>query len=373
MKLHVDLETLELIEAPGVRHPVPSIRVKRGDQVRLEVVFLRDGVNPEIIGSPDSLEIRFGVKRLGGLSGDLLVHSAAWELPPANSENPVYFCAPDFHTIQIHDEFLRRTDPATGNEPNEITLVGEITWRIGTASPTSTRSFLVVVENDVVRGNEGLPVPAMPAYPAPESLLTTGHLAATDPHNQYLKQPFQTNVPMQFVAGQWWPAVHFGEPANRVVHSFFALIAGTGSAVLRVDALPGQLELVTFITPQDVGAELTAHAEDTTLIVSLATDGQAGEPDLTPGGPNALANLAAAFELLGLTTALTGDGQEPVACLDAPFHPDATDGTPGWLGKIAIDAPRIWICTKHDLTPANDGWAELNVIQPDPPAEPSAP
>jgi hypothetical protein len=31
VKLHVDLETLQLIEGPGFRNPVTSLRFKRGD------------------------------------------------------------------------------------------------------------------------------------------------------------------------------------------------------------------------------------------------------------------------------------------------------------------------------------------------------
>ena len=53
-------------------------------------------------------------------------------------------------------------------------LMGEITWREGTGEPTSTRTFLVVVENDVNRGTEGVPTSAVPAYPAPQSLVTVG-------------------------------------------------------------------------------------------------------------------------------------------------------------------------------------------------------
>ena len=35
--------------------------------------------------------------------------------------------------------------------------MGEITWREGAGEPTSTRTFTVVVENDVNRGTEGVP------------------------------------------------------------------------------------------------------------------------------------------------------------------------------------------------------------------------
>jgi hypothetical protein len=43
VKLHVDLETLQLIEGPGFRNPVTSLRFKRGDAALLEVSFLDGG------------------------------------------------------------------------------------------------------------------------------------------------------------------------------------------------------------------------------------------------------------------------------------------------------------------------------------------
>jgi hypothetical protein len=49
--------------------------------------------------------------------------------------------------------------------------MGEITWREGAGEPTSTRTFLVVVENDVNRGDEGVPTDADPPYPAPGSIV----------------------------------------------------------------------------------------------------------------------------------------------------------------------------------------------------------
>jgi hypothetical protein len=49
--------------------------------------------------------------------------------------------------------------------------MGEITWREGAGEPTSTRTFTVVVENDVNRGTEGVPEDAEPPYPASESIV----------------------------------------------------------------------------------------------------------------------------------------------------------------------------------------------------------
>ena len=168
MRLHVDLETLELIEGPGFRNPVTSLRFKRGDGARLEVVFLAGGTTPATIGDPEQLELRFGVKPRNRYDIGYLVHTADWTMPDPEPASPVYQCSPSFNTVEL-DSALG-VGSATGTELAEIALMGEITWRAGAAEPTSTRTFLVVVENDVNRGTEGVPVEASPPYPAPENI-----------------------------------------------------------------------------------------------------------------------------------------------------------------------------------------------------------
>ncbi len=154
MRLHVDLETLQLIEGPGFRNPVASLRFKRGDGARLEVVFLENGTTPVAIGDPDTLGIEFGVKLRGRYDLGYLVHTADWTLPAEGAENPVYQCSPSFNTAEL-DAAMQVGSTA---ELAEATMMGEITWCEGSGEPTSTRTFLVVVENDVNRGTEGSPV-----------------------------------------------------------------------------------------------------------------------------------------------------------------------------------------------------------------------
>lgn len=168
MKLYVDLETLQLIEGPGFRSPVSSLRFKRGDSALLEVSFLANGSNPVTIGDPQTLEIQFGVKPRGRFDVGHIVHSAAWIMPSSGAATPSYSCSPSFNTVEL-DSALG-VGSSTGTELAEITLMGEITWREGSGQPTSTRTFLVVVENDVNRGTEGVPVSAAPAYPAAQSI-----------------------------------------------------------------------------------------------------------------------------------------------------------------------------------------------------------
>lgn len=169
MRLYVDLETLQLIEGPGFRNPITSLRFKRGDGARLDVTFLANGTTPAAIGDPGSLEVRFGAKPRGRYDVGYLVHASDWTLPDAGAENPLYQCSPSFNTVEL-DSAMQVGSP-TGSELSEITLMGEITWREGAGEPTSTRTFLVIVENDVNRGTEGVPTDADPPYPAPDSMV----------------------------------------------------------------------------------------------------------------------------------------------------------------------------------------------------------
>jgi hypothetical protein len=192
VKLHVDLETLQLIEGPGFRNPITSLRFKRGDAAQLEVSFLEGGSTPVAIGDPATLEIQFGIKPRNRYDVGYLVHDSVWTMPDAGAESPVYQCSPSFNTLEL-DSALG-VGSSTGTELSEITLMGEITWREGTGQPTSTRTFLVVVENDVNRGAEGMPTSANPPYPAPEQIALlsdlaaaiAAHEAAANPHPQYL-------------------------------------------------------------------------------------------------------------------------------------------------------------------------------------------
>lgn len=169
MKLYVDLETLDLIGGPGFRNPINALRFKRGDAAKLEVTFLAGGTTPASIGDPAALELQFGIKPRGRYDVGYLGHTAEWTMPAPDAASPVYQCSPSFNTVEL-DSALG-VGSSTGTELSEITLMGEITWREGAGQPTSTRTFYVVVENDVNRGTEGLPTSANPAYPAPQSLV----------------------------------------------------------------------------------------------------------------------------------------------------------------------------------------------------------
>ena len=178
MKLYVDLESLQLIEGPGFRNPITLLRFKRGDAALLEVEFLNGGGTASSIGDPEELELRFGAKQFNRFDLGYLVFSNDWEIPSATAELQSYRCSPSFNTLQL-DAAIGLGSPSS-TELSEITLMGEITWREGMGEPTSTRTFLVVVENDVNRGTEGVPISADPAYPEPQNVALFGSVVRHD-------------------------------------------------------------------------------------------------------------------------------------------------------------------------------------------------
>jgi hypothetical protein len=168
VNLHVDLETLQLIQGPGQRSAVAALRFKRGDAARLQVVFLQNGLTPVTIGDPDELEIQIGIKPRNQFEHSYLAHCVDWSMPSEGDDTPTYECFLSFNTLQLNSAL--NVGSESSEELSEITLMGEITWREGMGEHTSTRTFLVVVENDVNRGTEGAPDDANPVYPPPQGI-----------------------------------------------------------------------------------------------------------------------------------------------------------------------------------------------------------
>ena len=195
MKLYVDLESLQLIEGPGFRNPITSLRFKRGDAALLEVEFLNGSGTASSIGDPTTLEIHFGAKQFNRFDLGYLVFSDDWVIPSATAELQSYRCSPSFNTLQL--DAAIGVGSSSSTELSEITLMGEITWREGNGEPTSTRTFLVVVENDVNRGDEGAPTDANPVYPPPQGIEMKANRGVANgyaPLDANLKVPY-INVP----------------------------------------------------------------------------------------------------------------------------------------------------------------------------------
>lgn len=156
MRVYVDLDLLTLIESPGNRSAIGTLRFKRGTSPKLEVQFVRNG-EPELL--PAGTVIRFGPKEDGKFDGAFLAFTDDFTEPEEASG--FYVARPSFNTTQINDKLLS----PDGNEDNDvpfIELMSEFSWRLGGDPPEKSETFSVVVSNSVDNGNEAAPDEAGP-------------------------------------------------------------------------------------------------------------------------------------------------------------------------------------------------------------------
>jgi len=176
MRLFIDIDTLTLIEGPTDRRIVSRIQAKRGDHLPLTLQFLRNG-QPVRLAS--STVVTFGAKPLNQFDADPVVLDATFAqsaapTDPEEIDDAKWTASPSLNTFALNDLFLIDGDPT--NDPQFVDLSAEFTWIAdGDAGPTTIRTVVFRVLNDVVRGDEGTPL----ELPTPAQWL----LGATTPTN----------------------------------------------------------------------------------------------------------------------------------------------------------------------------------------------
>lgn len=164
MRIFVDLVTLlptaEIWDRATV---VANASAKRGDGSPLEVQFHRSGV-PERL--PLGTVISFVGKSEGKFDQDPA--PVLFELTDAHrpdADAGFYVGYPDYNTAPL-DAVLNSGDANDGNDVRVARLDAEISWLEATlgAKPKSTQTFLLQVQNDVLKGNEGPPGAGGPTY-----------------------------------------------------------------------------------------------------------------------------------------------------------------------------------------------------------------
>ena len=243
MKLYVDLDTLQLIEFPGFRNPVSSLRFKRGDAATLDVTFLTGGNTPTVIGDPESLQLVFGAKMLGRYDLGYLVFANDWTMPYEGDASLVYVCHPSFNTTAL--DAAMHVGEGSGLELAEVTLMGELTWVDGGVGPTSTSTINVTVENDVNRGTEGTPV----TLQSPDDWIES-------------RRP----APIQRTLGE-------GPPVNGVFASLTVDPSGANNSVLFTavnQGVGGNAITVGYAAPSSTTAPLVAVSGNTITVTPAA-------------------------------------------------------------------------------------------------------
>lgn len=142
MRLYVDLDSLDLIEAPGFRSPVTSLRLKRGDGTQLEVRFCRGGT---VVSLPEGTELKFAAKLRGEYLSDPAIETDRFSF--SGHSDPAYLASPNLNEDVLNALF----EPSGQQQPSEVQLMAEITWRAPGRLPTTTSTFDLIVSNDVIK------------------------------------------------------------------------------------------------------------------------------------------------------------------------------------------------------------------------------
>lgn len=152
MNLYVELETLKLVTSVTDRREIRSINVKRGDALPLTVRFLQSQTATRLDATT---VITLALKESGKYDDDPVVLEQSFTASTVGSpdSDPYYTASPSLNTTELSDLFS--IDSNSSNDPASVTLMGELTWTAtGDSGPTSIKTFSVVCENDVHRGNE---------------------------------------------------------------------------------------------------------------------------------------------------------------------------------------------------------------------------
>lgn len=173
MKIFVNVESRQLQESVGVSRMVSTLAFKRGDGASVEIIFVRDGVQVELTSGSI---VTFGAKLSGKYDANALVLENGFTLTGSGT-TASYVGAPSFNTEDL-DAALEKDGDDTNDVPY-LDLMGEISWTDGpTGEPTSTDTFTVRVNNDVLRGDEVGPIDITEGTPVNEKLTITGTLTS---------------------------------------------------------------------------------------------------------------------------------------------------------------------------------------------------
>ena len=152
MRFVIDLNTLDVINSETDRNRVTMVEGKRGDDSPFEVVFVRNGVVEELDGPPT---LTFGAKPSGKYDAAAVVLTSAFTASGSGSTFK-FSGTPSFNTAELNALFL--IDGNDENDPAYVDIMAEFSWSVGSAAPSSSRTFIFRVHNDVLRGDESGPL-----------------------------------------------------------------------------------------------------------------------------------------------------------------------------------------------------------------------
>ncbi|MEI6492089.1 MAG: hypothetical protein WCO94_06035 [Verrucomicrobiota bacterium] len=164
MRIAIDLDDRTIRTWAG--QGISSLTFKRRDRFPVEVRFMRGGVAQEL---PTGAAGKIGLKADKDFNGQFVASHLAWTKLGAGI-SATYVFDLNLNTIQINALF------ACVPTPSSVVLMLEIEWAEGDLR-TSSNTLAVTLENDIVRGDEGIPEEGSPVYPPPPNILSIANLA----------------------------------------------------------------------------------------------------------------------------------------------------------------------------------------------------
>lgn len=165
-RLWVDLTTGVVSDNLNTGSNIGDFRLKARDTSVFGIQFHRSGV-PELLDAGSTLTL--GIKLTGDYGGDFLASSTSFTA--ATSVNASSFTSSDFYrsTLSLNTSAIIS---AIGDESDSLACIGEIQVDIGGSGQFfSSRTIPVTIDNDIIRGSEGVPLSGSPSYPDPLEII----------------------------------------------------------------------------------------------------------------------------------------------------------------------------------------------------------
>ncbi|MEI6492987.1 MAG: hypothetical protein WCO94_10600 [Verrucomicrobiota bacterium] len=159
MRLFLDLDTRSFIESAQFQRTVSSLVLKRRDHLPVDVQFLRSGVVVELASGASG---KLGLKADKDFNGSFAASDLEWT-KFGTGDATTYRFDLNLNTVQINALF------AGVPTPSSVALMLEIEWAEADLR-TSSNTLAVTLENDIVRGDEGVAEEGGPVYPLPGTI-----------------------------------------------------------------------------------------------------------------------------------------------------------------------------------------------------------
>jgi len=246
MRLFLDLDTRSFIESAQFQRAVSSLVLKRRDHLPVDVQFLRSGVVVELATGATG---KLGLKADKDFNGSFAASDLEWT-KIGTGDATTYRFDLSLNTVQINALF------AGVPTPSSVALMLEIEWAEADLR-TSSNTLAVTLENDIVRGDEGVAEEGGPVYPLPAAIEL---IARKGQNSGYAGLDASGKVPVAQLP-QTGPVLH--ETPNRFTANHSGWKVGdiirqagdSSAAALRLEvtgAVPGSVQEVVEITASAV-------------------------------------------------------------------------------------------------------------------------